>query len=601
MHSLSTRRSRLAVASFWFTVLTPALLFAYAGYARRWAGDDGFINLRVVSQLLGGEGFVYNAGERVEAVTSPAWVGVLWLLGELGANLETAAWIAALVFSVIGLAAATWAASASSESEPVLTLPLGALAYASIPVAWEYGTSALENGLGLAFLGIASLLMTRVWSQESRRRWPVALFVGMAPLVRPDFTVFALPLLVLLVSLPRTTKARVAVAALAALPGGCFQIFRMGYFAGLVPNTALAKSAFEARWDQGLHYFMNTFGTYYLAVPLSIIALVLIARLRERVHLAQWRSALLPASVALGGALHTLYVVRVGGDFMHGRMLLPGLFAIFTSVGSVRARFEARQGALAALAFVAMLAWGVACARGLRPEYYVDGILDERRWWTDNAGEANPTSADQYAKHKFYSMSMEVKTQIAAGCPAGLASLDANSRDRCQRVAWLLDDSPGGGLVDHASHELLALEPGAAAPHVVGVYAFRPLGVAGRMMGLRINIVDAYGLADPIASRSELPTRGRPGHEKELPTVWFAAKYAAAGSTSDARVAMARRALSCGLLRELRSATRSTLTLERFVANIPLAFKLHRLRIPADPELAIRQFCPGVGPEGVAR
>lgn len=54
MHSLSKRRSRLAVGSFWFTVLTPALLFAYAGYGRRWAGDDGFINLRVVSQLLRG-------------------------------------------------------------------------------------------------------------------------------------------------------------------------------------------------------------------------------------------------------------------------------------------------------------------------------------------------------------------------------------------------------------------------------------------------------------------------------------------------------------------------------------------------------------------
>src|SRR4051812_2977830 len=56
------------------SALLPSLLFTYAGYARRWAGDDGFINLRVVSQLLDGNGFVFNAGERTEAVTSAGWV-----------------------------------------------------------------------------------------------------------------------------------------------------------------------------------------------------------------------------------------------------------------------------------------------------------------------------------------------------------------------------------------------------------------------------------------------------------------------------------------------------------------------------------------------
>jgi arabinofuranosyltransferase len=69
------------------------------------------------------------------------------------------------------------------------------------------------------------------------------------------------------------------------------------------------------------------------------------------------------------------------------------------------------------------------------------------------------------------------------------------------------------------------------------------------------------------------------------------AKYAAPGATRDVRVAFARRALGCGPLRALGDATRGPLTLERFFANIPLAFKLHNLRIPNDPQRAYQQFC----------
>jgi arabinofuranosyltransferase len=570
---LSGLRPALSRASLALAVGLPAALFAYAGYDRRWAGDDGFINLRVVNQLLHGNGFVYNAGERVEAVTSAAWVFMLWLLGELGWQIEQAAWVSALALSVLGLALGTLAAARASErDEPTLVVPLGVLAYLAIPVAWEYETSALENGLGLFFLGGAFWLMTSRVSEK----W-IALWLGLAPLVRPDFTLYALPWLALLFR----QRPRWQLLLLFALPGGSYEIFRMGYFACLVPNTALAKSAFDPNWAQGWVYFKNTFATYQLYWPLAL-ALPALLWVRARPALA----------LALGGVLHILYVLRVGGDFMHGRVLLPGLFALFMAAGAVRVRFARRELMLGAAACALIASWGVYCARALRPEYYADYILDERRWWTDNAGEPNPTTSEQYANHKFYKMSLEVKRQIAAQCPDGLATLNSENRDPCQRTVWLLDDSPQGGIADHQLGELLPMAPGAAPADVVAVYAFRPLGVSGRMMGLRVNVVDAYGLADPLASRNELgPERGRPGHEKELGTIWFVAKYAAKHATTDPRVALARKALHCGLLRELHDATREELTLSRFLQNITLAFPLHRLRLPADPQVAIDRFC----------
>jgi arabinofuranosyltransferase len=588
-HSSPATWSSLAAA------IVPALGFAYAGYAQRWAGDDGFINLRVVSQLMHGNGFVFNAGERSEAVTSAAWVLLLWLFGELGCSLDSAAWIVALALSAVGLLLAGLASARITDGprdgshERTLVLPLGVLAYAAIPVAWDYATSALENGLGLAFLGTAYWLLARVVSAEVPRRQPaVAAFIGLAPLVRPDYALYALPLLALLLGATRTWKARALTAACAALPGGTFQIFRMGYFASLVPNTAFAKEAFESRWDQGLLYLDNALGPYHLAAPLAVVLLTLSASVVELVQRQQLRRALVPLALASGGLLHIAYVVRVGGDFMHGRMLLPGLFAIFAAGGVLRVRLGTLAARVSSLsAFVLVAGWCVVCA-SITP-VSAHGINDERRWWAEVSGKRNPTHLKHYARHPFSEGPKWVKEQIAGGCPGGLSSLRDDSRDVCTRV--LFPDSLDGVLADHGPGALIPLDPHDAPPEVVAVYAFRPLGISSRIMGLRINLTDSYGLADPLAARIELPERGRPGHEKIFDTVWVTAKHAAPGATSDPRVAVAKRALSCGLLRELYEATHQPLTLERFVKNLGLSFRLHGVRLPSDPSEAVRRFC----------
>ena len=83
-------------------LLAPAAIILWCGWQRRWTADDGFINLRVVRQLLEGHGPVFNAGQRVEAGTSPAWIAVLAFLDLVTpVRLE---WIAALtgLLSTVG-------------------------------------------------------------------------------------------------------------------------------------------------------------------------------------------------------------------------------------------------------------------------------------------------------------------------------------------------------------------------------------------------------------------------------------------------------------------------------------------------------------------
>ena len=78
-------------------------LFAIMIWQRRWTNDDGFINFRVVGNILAGHGPVFNVGERVEAFTSPLWIALLAGLAALGAGLGQAAAALGQVLAVMGV------------------------------------------------------------------------------------------------------------------------------------------------------------------------------------------------------------------------------------------------------------------------------------------------------------------------------------------------------------------------------------------------------------------------------------------------------------------------------------------------------------------
>lgn len=593
IHRLATLR--LGSVSLYASALVPAALYTWGGYARRWAGDDGMINLRVVQQLMEGNGFVYNAGERTEAVTSVAWLMVLWLWGELGLDLEQAAWIGSLAFGFVGVGLAALASArltAGEHASRSLVLPFGLVAYAAVPAVWDYATSALENGLGIGFLGASYYLLARAVTTDARR-WHLGIgaFVGLAPLLRPDYAVYGAPLILVLLLQTAGWRGRGQVALCAALPGAIYQLFRMGYFACLVPNTAIAKEAFDARWDQGLIYLKNTFATYWLVVPLLCCVLSLVALWVELAQKKQLPRAAVSGALALGGLLHLTYVTRLGGDFMHGRMVLPGLFAILAAAGTQRVPLELSGAQVRAGLEVALVAlWGVYCAAELRVPIFDQYILDERRWYSESAGEPHPVRVADYARHQFLTGPLAVRARIATGCARGDAALQNGARDTdCRRVAF--HDATDGALPDHPEGEAMALETSSVAPTVVAVLGFRPLGIGGVGVGTRISLTDSFGLADSVASRMELRERGRPGHEKFFTTPWFAAKYTAEGVTVDERVIKAKRVLQCGLLRELFLATHEPMSVSRFMKNVSLSFSLHRMRVPADPYEAERRFC----------
>jgi arabinofuranosyltransferase len=170
---------------------------------------------------------------------------------------------------------------------------------------------------------------------------------------------------------------------------GVYQVFRMGYFAAIVPNTAIAKEAGLADWQQGWLYFDDLVWTYHLWIPLTLVGMWWLAIMAGAIR-RRSRAGLVAAVPVIAATLHALYVIRLGGDFMHGRFLLPTLFAVLLPLAAVPIQIPgpARMRSMAAeLVTAPVLIWAIVCATflGLPSDVMTSrfGVTDERKFYVD--------------------------------------------------------------------------------------------------------------------------------------------------------------------------------------------------------------------------
>jgi arabinofuranosyltransferase len=111
--------------------------------------EDAFINFRVVDQVFAGHGPVFNAGQRVEAFTSPLWLAVLVAGRAVFGNFMRIQWVAFIAGLTCALAAFTIGACASriGRRRNEIVLAIGLLFVAVIPVMWDFASSGLEMSL----------------------------------------------------------------------------------------------------------------------------------------------------------------------------------------------------------------------------------------------------------------------------------------------------------------------------------------------------------------------------------------------------------------------------------------------------------------------
>ncbi|MFI1095071.1 hypothetical protein [Streptomyces sp. NPDC020917] len=397
------------------------------------------------------------------------------------------------------------------------------------------------------------------------RGYAAAVVIGLGPLVRPELGLVTVVFLAALLAVlrPRPLRAAGLLLAAAALPAA-YEVFRAGYYGVLVPLPAVTNEAAGALWGRGLAYVTDFADPYRLWMPLAVLAVVAVQAPRRML-----RPELLAPPVA--GLLSCLYVCRVGGDSMHGRMLLPGLLLLMLPLCA------APLGRLTGAATAVVAIWAVLCALLWRPPASSGSpypIIDEQAAYTASAGP-HPVTEMSHAR------------RVTPLLPAELAAENAG-----KPVLLLQTPADGGRFV---SLPLAAR----FRTRLAGSYGL--LGYNGIVTPLDATAVDPLGLAYPLAAHQARPpgsTAGRSGHEKPLDPAWIVADYTDPGTPlpqglDPARVAAARHALSCGRLAELQRSVRAPMTPERFWENLRGSWSRTGFRFPADPVQAERVLCRG--------
>lgn len=599
--------------SLWASVAVVAVLFGWGAWQRRWIADDGLIVLRTVRNLLAGNGPVFNMGERVEANTSTVWTYLLYAGSWLGGSmrLEYVALTLALALSVLGMVLLMLGAgrlyAPSLRGRRAIMLPAGALVYIAVPPARDFATSGLESGLVLAYLGLLWWMMV-CWSQPVRARSESRAFItalafvaGCSVLVRPELALIGGAALIMLLIAARGWRRRVLILVAGGLLPVAYQIFRMGYYALLVPGTALAKDAAGDKWSQGLVYLSNFNRPYALWVPLLLLLPLGLLLMRARRRPSFLRPMLAPdygrvaravqnppavvIFIVASGLLQALYWIRQGGDFMHGRVLLAPLVCVLAPVAVIPLAvpdgkdFSRAAGywlaGVVSLLWLGVAGWSLWAANspGMGDDathVAYSGIVDERRFYAQATGRAHPLTAADYLD---YPRMAAVLTAID-NTPQGALLLPSGNYTQWDLVPMTQPSTAGD-------------QPRPAGQHTV---FFTNLGMLGMNVGLDVRVIDQIGLANPLAQHTQRLQHGRIGHDKNLFPDWVVADgpwvkvYPGIPGYLDHQwVAQAVAALQCPATQAVLNSVRAPMNPHRFLSNVLHSYEFTRYRIDRVP------------------
>lgn len=570
----------------------PLVLLACLAWTHKNMFADGYVYLHVVQNLLAGHGPVFNAGQRVEAVTSPSWTYLLALSGLLTPFPLT--WVAAVLGIVCTLGGAALALTASGRlahraSPRAFLVPVGLLAFVALPPVWSLASTGLETGLEFLWLGGCLALLVRWGRHESRPMSRIGLVVlGVGFLVRPELTIESTVFVGVVLVVDRnsmTWKSRARVMAWAFAVPALYEFFRMGFYGALFANTAITKEAALPTPGRGIHYFSDFVGPYWLFIPIGALLIGAYYPLASALHRQgrDRRNHITLLAFPIAAALNAGYIIMIGGDYIHARLFMAPLFALCAPVATVPL---VRRNVVALI----VVPWAVIAALTFRT--------------TDNTPWSSPAIISINGHGSFASPSAvptaEDRTAFLRSGPAVYVQLAGPTT--VKRIAA----TPSSDI----------RQP---------VLATFWIGPEPYALGPDVQTFDLLGLADPLTSHLRLARRGEiAGHEKPLPTPWIAAVLNANGATTAqldrlqkfrpqgftpliptssgkalrVQTAWARAALECPAIKDLRQSSTNALTVRTFVSNIVHVYSRTTLRIPPEPQAAYHRFCgPGTPPQ----
>ncbi|MCG5052914.1 MAG: hypothetical protein KA712_08135 [Myxococcales bacterium] len=439
----------------WFVRLAlgaTLVLSLVCAWRLRWLSDDAFISFRYARNWVEGHGLVFNLGEKVEGYTNFLWVVLLAAAHSLGVDMPTAAVVFSLGFSTMAL---------------LLTYHLGrrwmptrkiafVLPVACIALALNYTWASFSTG-GLETMLAAAMVLLALERAYAERPLQAGLANIAATMAHPDHAIFYVALAVALLLDPRRRRGLVWYGLAFVLVYLPYTVLRWKYFGEFFPNTYYAKAGHLANFPQGWFYlWASTLACgLWALLPLSLYGLVAL------------RSELVVRYTAIAVPLYLVYVAKIGGDYMLGRLLTPILPLVFLvseqALLHMTSRWPVALAATASLSFVPL----VVPAKVIPPA--------EVKWYL----------TDERTMYPLKSLS-----------PLEIGGTTAHR---------------GEMLARYLANEGVELS-----------YAAFAIGYVGWRTGWKI--VDLHGLIDPVLARMPLVKRGRPGHERSATVPYVKSK-----------------------------------------------------------------------------
>ncbi len=459
---------------WFFLKLFLLLLGIYMFALRSWATEDAYITLRYVDNFLKGLGPVYNANERVEGFSHPLWFAILTVFKSMGLNSQANLILPGLLCSALFLFTVLF--KATEKNEINLLFPF----FMATSSVRDFATSGLETSLTF-------LLLSLLFFYFVKEKNPVAggVISALLLLTRIDLAVMSAGIfLFYLFSLPGRRKwdygkKFILPHIIIYLP---YLVFRMGYYGFLLPNTFYTKSAGGSYYSQGLFYLYD----FVLGTPFTAVALIalLLYILRKKASDPPFSFKLKIGERNLFlmlGLLHGFMVIRGGGDFMHGRFLLPAYLVIVLAAGSYRASSLRVKKLIPIVTVVFLLVSSliVPVQQRKKTNFFLN-INDERHFY--------------YRNHELNFKNFLRKEPIFIWESEGLAARELQRK--------------------------LQLPLKIAHLHI---------GFMGYNAGEKVKTLDLLGLTDAVVAHKKISERLRPGHEKfpdlgyiylEKPTFW---------------------------------------------------------------------------------
>jgi arabinofuranosyltransferase len=292
-------------------------------WARRWVQDDAYISFRYARNFVEGQGLLYNPGQRaVEGYSNFTWVLLACIPFLFGRDDP-------IVFMhVVGLL--LWVLSGALSAAilrkvipyPYAVAPLAVAVLIQNSSYNQWFMSGMETPLVVACnLGTIFCFMNAVDSGLARYRYLLGAIAGFAAMTRMDDLFFIAGIFTTM-ALVATRKEELwngAVAFLVfAATYGAYFAARLLYYGDIFPNTAYAKLGTVANYQSGWSYVRAFFFVYPELLPALPAVLILPIRLSHSNTTDRVFSA-----ITISVLFQVLYILRIGGDFMEWRFMVP--------------------------------------------------------------------------------------------------------------------------------------------------------------------------------------------------------------------------------------------------------------------------------------